>query len=97
MRANLLICDESRKIYFMSRAGEGEVWNKTTRKGEVYNEKKWKHYAQYPKYSGGGIFIFPNVMDNILIVFEQKGKKPSKDDKIIETFGDVKIVKQTDP
>lgn len=98
MRANFLICDESRKPYFMSRSGDGQVWNAHLRVEDLcYKEKNREHYAQRPKYAGGGLFIFPETRDNILLVFEQKGKKPNKNDEIIETFGDVKIVKQTDP
>lgn len=89
MRANLLIYPEGRKLYFMSRDNEGNVWNIKTLKSEPYKEKKRKFYAQPVKYAGGDMYILPDVL--LMIVYEQKGKKPDKEDKIIATFGNIKI------
>lgn len=93
MRENILIRPKGKKFYFMSRAG-ADVWNKTTKKEESYDEKNREHYAQEPKYAGGGVYVFPSVSNNILVVFEQKDKKPSDDDKIIATFGDANFKEQ---
>lgn len=95
MTGNLLVWPEGRKLYFMSRDLDGNVENKKTKAGEVYIEKSRKYYAQSVVYVGGNLYKIP--LTTIAIVFEQKGEKPNKDDKVIEVFGDIKFDRQTDP
>lgn len=95
MRKNLLIADDDRKFYYFARDGSGKVFNAVTRKEETFTIKNWEQYAQQPAFLGGGLYSFPVL--EVVIVFEQSGKKPNKKDPFYHVFGDIKFDKPTVP
>jgi hypothetical protein len=104
MKANMLVADENRKLYYVVRLPDGKVFNTKTNKAEAYNKENLRDYAQIPAYAGGDVWMIPETFDIVVIVYEmmkfnidkksgEKTYEPTESDKIVEVFGDAKLSK----
>ena len=92
MKTNLIVCQEDKKLYFIVRLFDGQVRNAKKHTNEPYKDKDRKNYVRYPINTGGGLYVFEDTGDRVIVIYEQQGKKPSKDDLVIDVIGDIKLV-----
>ena len=89
MNCNLLVTTKT-KLYFFLRPPDGRIYNKEESREEIFDIMHWEHYAFDPVDLGGNLYKFPTApYQGAIIVYEQKGKKPKKTDRVIAVFGNI--------
>ncbi len=85
---NSLISDEGRTLYYIIRDMAGNA-NDVKRGTVPYKKKDRKLYIRPIKAIGGNMYHLPPAEgDNVIIVYEQKDRKPAADDKIVAVLGE---------
>lgn len=89
---NYLVWPEGRKLYAVIHR-KGKVLLLRKNKGFVpYEEEDREKYMLPVIFTGGDLYEAPaSLPEQILIVYEQQGAKPSNLDAVIEVFGDARF------
>ncbi len=89
---NYLVWPEGRKLYCVLRNKKCEVFNVKRIRWVKYKEENREDYISVLDFVGGDLYK-PSLLltENIMLVYEQQGTKPSQFDAVIEVFGDARF------